>query len=114
MPKAYHIKKEELIQKRMGIYSKEEWKPFAIDNQEINDILDRLNDEDNPISEEYLDEINFKQIDYWADNGDISDSLANFLKLLFRKLSIQSFAIRVSVERLKSGEWKTYNKHEGL
>ena len=81
-------------------------------NMELNEILNRLSDKDNVISEEYLESIN---VDYWINNGDISDSLlSDFLKLLFTKLATQSRVIRHSVERLKFGDWKTYNKHEGL
>ena len=81
---------------------------------EVSTILDRLSDGGNVISEEYLEHIHFKLINKWVDEGKLSKSLAYFLRLFFQEITTQSRVIKWSAERLKSGEWKTYNKYEGL
>ena len=81
---------------------------------EVDNILNPLSDKDNVISEEYLDNLNYGCIETWISQGDITKDFGKFLMILFRDLSTRSRVIKWSAERLKSGEWKTYNKYEGL
>ena len=80
---------------------------------EIEDTLKRLSDEFNPISEHSL-EVMISSVDMWLEKGWIEKELASFLIKNYTKIATQSRVIRSSAERLSNGEWKSYNKFEGL
>lgn len=80
----------------------------------VDEILNPLSDKGNEISEEFLTHIWFDCIDKWVIAGHITKDFGKFLSTIFYDLSVQSRVMKWSAERLKSGEWKTYNKYEGL